>query len=370
MTSIAAFTNNAYAQFGSAYARAAAIQPSLANILNANDTGNSVDPNAATNLTLSDAARARLANASATPDFATVASNARKSLDDLYAAAQVTRPLTNDGKQTIDLSKLDRRSLFAISTNAGGKFTDDEQRVASDELKNRFNAALAPAAATAAITGNYTVVYKAALTYLDAASGEEKATSTWTAQYVAVQKGYQATQLKPDAIPSGISGDPVATYLVQNPHGTPAKAKKDFATVAKDVRTALDNQAQDANQNGKELVYEPGRKTGQLVDFSTMDGRALSAIALNQNNLFSLQEAQAAKKELNSRTRNSMLSAMKQSQSNGDPSQFSLSVLQSYSAMSEEERLATEWTPAFRETLVQNYKSTRSIMDMMPTSQP
>ncbi|MEH2512390.1 hypothetical protein V1291_003744 [Nitrobacteraceae bacterium AZCC 1564] len=368
MTSIAAFTNNAYAQFGSAYARAAAIQPSLANILNANDTGSSVDPNAATNLTLSDAARARLANAAATPDFATVAGNARTSLDDLYAAAQVTRPLTNDGKQTIDLSKLDRRSLFAISTNAGGKFTEDEQRVASDELKNRLNAALAPAAATASMTANYTVVYKAALNYLDGASSEEKATSTWAAQHAAVQKGYQAAQQKPDEIPSSIPGDLVTAYLTQNPHGTPAKAKKDFATVAKDVRTALDTQAQDAVQNGKELVYEPGRKTGQLVDFSTMDGRALSAIALNQNNLFSLQEVQAAKKELSSRTRNSILSAMKQSQSSGDPLQFSLGVLQSYSAMSDEERLATDWTPAFRDMLIQNYKSTTSIMSMMQSS--
>lgn len=368
MTSIAAFTNNAYAQFGSAYARAAAVQPSLANILNTNDAGSSTDPNAATNLTLSDAARARLAGATATPDFATVASNARKSLDDLYAAAQVTRPFTNDGKQTIDLSELDRRSLFAISTNAGGKFTEDEQRVASDELKGRLNAALAPAAATASLTNNYAVVYKAALNHLDGASSEEKATSTWAAQHAALQKGYQAAQQSPDAIPSGISGDPVAAFLAKNPHGTPAKPKKDFATVAKDVRTVLDTQAQDAIQNGRELVYEPGRKTGQLVDFSTMDGRALSAIALNQNNLFSLQEVQAAKKELNSRTRNSMLSAMKHSQSSGDPSQFSLGVLQSYSAMSDEERLATEWTPAFRDTLVQNYKSTASIMSMMPSS--
>lgn len=365
MTSIAAFTNNAYAQFGSAYARAAAIQPSLANILNANDAGNSVDPNAATNLTLSDAARARLANAAATPDLATVVSDARKSLDNLYKAAQVTRPLTNDGKQTINLSQLDRRSLFAISTNTGGKFTADEQRVASNELKSRFDSALAPAAATAAMTNNYTVVYKAALNYLDAAGSEEKATSAWTAQYAAVQKGYQAVQQKPDAIPSGISGDPVASYLAQNPHGAPAKPKKDFGVVAKDVRTTLDTQAKDAEQNGKELVYEPGRKTGQLVDFSTMDGRALSAIALNQNNLFSLQEVQAAKKELHSRSRNSISSAMKQSQSSGDPLQFSLGVLQSYSAMSDEERLAVEWTPAFRETLVQNYKSTSGIISMM-----
>ncbi len=367
MTSIAAFTN-AYAQFGSAYARAAAIQPSLANILNAADTGHSVDPNAATNLTLSDAARARLANATTSPDFATVASNARTSLDALYAAAKVTGPLSSDGKPTVDLSQLDRRSLFAISTNSGGKFTKDEQGIASDELKIRLNAALAPAAATAAMTNNYTVVYKAALNYLDGASSEEKATSTWAAQHAAVQKGYQAAQQNPDAVPSGIPGDPVATYLAQNPFGAPATVKKDFSTVAKDVRSTLDTQAIEARQNGRELVYEPGRKTGQLVDFSSMDGRSLSAIALNQNNLFSLQEVQAAKKELSSRTRNSILSSMKQSQSSGDPSQLSLGILQSYSAMSDEERLATNWNPAFRDTLIQNYKSSNGILLMMQAS--
>lgn len=365
MTSIAAFTNNAYAQFGSAYARAAAIQPSLANILNAADTGNAVDPNAATNLTLSDAARARLASATATPDFATVVGNARRSLDNLYAAANVKGPLGNDGKPTVDLSQLDRRSLFAIATNSGGKFTTDEQGVASDELKTRFDDALAPAAVAASMTNNYTVVYKAALNHLDGASTEEKATSTWAAQYAAVQKGYQAVQQKPDTIPSGIPSDPVAAYLARNPHGAPATPKKDFGTVAKDVRSALDTQANEAIQNGRELVYEPGRKTGQLVDFSSMDGRSLSAIALNQNNLFSLQEVQSAKKELGSRTRNSILSSMKQSQSSGDPSQLSLGILQSYSAMSDEERLATNWNPAFRDTLIQNYKSANGILSMM-----
>ena len=66
-------------------------------------------------------------------------------LDGLYAAAKVTGPLDASGNTTIDLSSLDRRSLFAIATNNGGKFTSDEQSVASTELNNRFNAALAPA---------------------------------------------------------------------------------------------------------------------------------------------------------------------------------------------------------------------------------
>jgi hypothetical protein len=62
MTSVNAGYANPYANYGSAYARAAATQPSLANTLNNDDASSS---NAATNLTLSDAARAQLANAAA-----------------------------------------------------------------------------------------------------------------------------------------------------------------------------------------------------------------------------------------------------------------------------------------------------------------
>jgi hypothetical protein len=185
---------NPYAQMGSAYARAAATQPSLASVLNTAESGNQPDTNAATNLTLSDAARAQLASASMLQDFSAVTADARNALDGLYAAAKVKGPIGDDGNTTIDLSSFDRRSLFAIASNNGGKFSPDEQTVANTELGNRFNDALAPAAATSKLTGDFSSVYKAALDYLDGASGEEKATATWSAQRAAVLKGVQATQ--------------------------------------------------------------------------------------------------------------------------------------------------------------------------------
>ena len=83
-------TPNPYAQYGSAsaYARAAAT-PSLAATLSGDGSaGDFSASNAATNLTLSDAARAQLAK---TPqrDFATVTSDARVTLDRLYTVAGV-----------------------------------------------------------------------------------------------------------------------------------------------------------------------------------------------------------------------------------------------------------------------------------------
>lgn len=357
---------NPYAQYGSAYARAAATQPSLADTLNAAEAGNSnpLDPNAATNLTLSDAAKAKLASDAKTPDFTAVTNNARAVLDKLYAAAKVTSPLGADGKTTIDLSSLDRRSLFAIATNSGGKFTPDEQSAASGELTNRFNAALAPAAAATSMTRNYTVVYKAALDYLDGASSEEKATAAWSAQRAAVQKGYDAAKQKPDTAPS-VSGDPVASYLAKYPDGAPVGTTKTFGTVATDARAALDAQAKLAAENKTELVYDPSRKFGQLVDFSSFDNRSLSAITLNQDQKFSNQEIYAAKKELDSRNRANILSSLKQSQQSGDPTQLSLGILQSYSAMSDEERQASGWSPSFRDNVLQSYKSTSNILSIM-----
>lgn len=357
---------NSYAQLGSAYARAAATQPSLATLL-ASDGSSSPSSNAATNLTLSDAAKAKLASAVTTKDFSAITADARTALDGLYQAAKVTGPLDASGNPTINLSSLDRRSLFAIASNNGGKFTTDEQGVAITELDNRFNAALAPSTATAQLTGDFSGIYKAALDFLDSASAEEKATASWTAERAAVLQGVQATQQKPTTAPSGIANDPVAAYLAQTPADS-STTTPDISSVAKSVRATLDAQASAAAAAGKELIYDPGRRTGQLADLSGIDNRSLSAVSLNQDGLFSKQESYAAKQELDSRNRASILAALKQSQTSGDPTQLSLGILNTYSAMSDEERTAMNWTPAFRDNAVANYKSTANILSMLQGS--
>jgi hypothetical protein len=366
MTSIGT-TPNPYAQYGSAYARAAAT-PSLAATLSgdgtAGDLSASSTSNAATNLPLSDAARAQLAKAPL-PDFATVTSDARITLDRLYTVAGVKAPIV-DGKTTIDLSTLDRRSLFAISTNNGGKFTPDEQAVAATELKQRFDKALEPSLATTRLTGDYSVSYKAALDYLDGASDEEKATATWASQRAAVLKGVQTTQQDPNTAPSGISGDPVAAALAGTAPPTKSTTR-DISSIASDVRAFLDRQKGEAAKSGKELVYDSRRKTGQLADLSSLDNRSLSAISLNQDKKFSTEEIFAAKQELNTRTRLAVLDALKQSQTAGDPRQFSLGILKQYSSMSAEERQAANWTQDFQDAAIKSYKSTSTLLSILKT---
>ncbi|MET0970604.1 MAG: hypothetical protein ABWY18_15500 [Tardiphaga sp.] len=351
---------NPYANYGSAYARAAAAQPPLATTLAANEAASTTP--GATNLTLSDAARAALAATGADKPIAGVVADARTALDGLYTAAKVTGPLDAKGQATVDLASLGRRTLTAVASNNGGGFTADEQTIAATELGKRFNAALAPAAGTAQLTGDFGGIYKAALDYLDAAGPEEKATASWSAQRDAVLKGVQATQQAPTKAPTGIANDPVASYLAQPATTTPAP---DIASVAKAVRATLDAQAKAASDNGKELVYDSARKTGQIADLSGIDNRSLSAISLNQDALFSPTECFAAKQELNARNRASILAAIKQSQASGDPTQLSLGILNTYSAMSDEERQASNWTTTFRDHAVASYKSTSHIMSML-----
>lgn len=179
---------SALAYVGAAYGWMPPTDPLLnpANTSSGQNNNNS----AATNVTVSDAARALLATQNADDDFATVTANARAALDDLYKVAGVTSPL-QDGKLTIDLSGLDRISVFAIASNSEGEFTADEQSAAAQELQNRFDAAMKPMKAAAEVVGDYSSLYKAALSYFDGMSAKEKAAPGWADQRAALAAGYQ-----------------------------------------------------------------------------------------------------------------------------------------------------------------------------------
>ena len=315
-------------------------------------------------MTLSAAAQAALAHATLA-DFATVTSDARTALDDLYKAAKVTGPLL-DGKQTIALSSFDRRALYAIASNGGQAFTTDEQAVATNELQGRFDAVMAPQAAVARLTGDWSQVYKVALDYMQGAGPEEKASGIFAAQLKALQQGYDAAVAAPGDPPSGIPGDPVAAFLARTEaSGGSSGNLRDFSQVASDVRAALDLQQQAAENQGLTIVYSSGRKTGQMVDLTGFDNRALSAVALNQGAQFSPDEIHAAKSELDARTRTSLLAAFKQSGASSDPRAFSLGLIYSYAQMSSEERQASNFTANFRDTAVKNYQSTSSLISML-----
>jgi hypothetical protein len=352
--STASYLSNSYSRAGSA----------LMAGTGTSGGGSSSSSSSATLVTLSAAAQAALTQA-ASADFATVTADARTALDALYKGANVAAPVV-DGKQTVDLSALDRRTLYAIASNGGEKFTTDEQTVAANELKARFNAVVSPQAAVARLTGDWSQVYKAALDYMQGAGPEEKASATWKGQVQALQQGYAAAVASPGSPPAAGADDPVAAYLADvGANDDTSGSLRDFSQVANDVRTALNLQQQAANKKGLDLIYSMPRKSGQMADLSGFDNRALSAISLNQGNQFSPQEIRAAKTELDSRTRASLLTALKQSGSSSDPRTFSLALLSNYTQMSPEERQATNFTTDFRDMAVKNYQTTSSLISML-----
>jgi hypothetical protein len=136
MTSINAGLNP-YAQLGSAFARAAATQSSLADVLSAVDSGNQPDTNAATNLTLS-AARAQLASAATLKDFTTVTSDARSALDGLYTAANVKGPQRrrrDDNRSVVVRSPLAVRDRDQQRREIQSRRTESRQHRACQSLQ-------------------------------------------------------------------------------------------------------------------------------------------------------------------------------------------------------------------------------------------
>jgi hypothetical protein len=319
---------------------------------------------AATIVSLSSEAMAALATrAPGQRTLATVIADARAALDNRYKSAKVTGPLAG-GNPTIDLTSLDRRTVFAIASNSGGKFTADEQTLASSELQHRFDAAMAPAATTAHLVGDYGTLYKAALDYLNGMSPDEKATPTWTKQSAALTQGFRATQQRPATLPEGIPNDPIADFTKRTQNTATAPAD-DFNTVAAKTRLALDQQYGAAKQKGSEIVFNSQRRTGQLINLTGLDNRSLSAMSMNQNKLFSPDETRAASSELQARTRTRYLQAFQQGQSSGDPRAFSLGIIRQYQSMSPEERHATSWSSHVVDLAVKNYKTASSLMSIL-----
>jgi len=315
----------------------------------ASSTGSSTS-SAATNVTLSDAALAAINQ----PDFSTVVTQTRAALDAL---------LINDTKPAdADLSSLDRRQLFAISSNAQGKFSADEQAAAKTEQQNRLNATLAGPFAVARVTDDIEGLYTAALTYLDGASTEEKATPAWTTQRDALLDAQKQLAASPDKTPQ-VDGDIVADYVQRMTAGDDPTTLRDFDDVASDARAALDAQIAAATAAGKTLSFSPtSDKTTQPVDFSQFDSRSLAAVALNQDDKFSVQEVSAAKQAIAQRSSSTILAGLKSAAS--DPAAFAKNLISAYGSMSPEERKAAGWSDQLYSAAVASYNTAANIANI------
>lgn len=343
MTTISATSLSSYYAGVSAAAKKA-----IADATSGSTTGSG--GSAATNVTLSDAAKAALNQ----KDFATVIAETRAALDKLLAGG--TDPAD------ANLSSLDRRQLFAVTSSTDGTFSAGEQAAARTESANRRDAALAGPLAVARVTDDIENMYVAALAYLDGASTEEKGTATWITQHDALLKAQSQLAADPQKTPV-VDGDIVADYIRRATAGETGTTRA-FADVATDARAALDAQYASATAAGSKLVFSAARVMGQLVDFSKFDNRSLSAVALNQGEQFSAEEVQAARTEMRSRSTATVLSTLN-SATGSDPTAFAKSLLSAYASMSSEERSAAGWTDKLYAAAVSSYKTTSQLTSLL-----
>jgi hypothetical protein len=304
----------------------------------------SSNSNSATNITLS--AEAQAALASIERDFATVTTDARTNLDKLLTDQKLTS-LLKDGKLAADLSKVDRRELYAISTNAGQKFTADEQKAAQMELQNRFDAAMAGPTAVSRVTGTMANLYDAALTYFDNMTPEEKASATYAEQRAALEDMKSKLAADPSTLPSSAS-DPVNQYMQRLADGETGEPR-DIGDVASDARTTLDAQ------------YKAG---GSRANYKDFDSRSIASVALNSDNKFSAEEVRLAKNEMRSRAGAAVLAGLKNADAS-NPASFAQNIISLYGAMSTEERAAAGWTDKLYAAAVSSYATTSKLNSML-----
>lgn len=141
--------------------------------------------------------------------FADVAIDARKRMDEKYALMKDSgKPYDNNNVEDRNalMGDLDRRSLYAISTNEGGKFTKEEQATAQELMRQQAQLATGYYVGPEDQKKNWRDPFandpvgraKAALNFLDNMSPEEKSTPQWLTQRSTIQTALdQATAADP-----------------------------------------------------------------------------------------------------------------------------------------------------------------------------
>ncbi|KQN69957.1 hypothetical protein [Devosia sp. Leaf64] len=351
-----AITNSYYTAYSTATSSgsASAATTATASAKTQTTTTATATSSSATSITLSDAAKAALSERS----FAAVLADARTKLTELLEAAGRKSPLQN-GELALDMSSLDSRELYAMASDKS--FAADQNEAAKLEMQRRMEAALAGPLSIAKVTGNYTGLYNAAATFLDALGPEEKASADWQASRAAVTEGLKQLQTDSKTLPEAGGNDPVATYIKLLE--TRGALDQSMASLATNARTTIDKRYADATAAGKIPTFKPNG-TGAFIDLSDLSSRTLSSIVLDKEGQFSSQEVAAAKSELRTKSSAVLMAGLKSASKSSDPTAFSQNVISAFSSLSAEERQAAGWSDKLYEAAVANYSSSNKLMEM------
>lgn len=129
--------------------------------------------------------------------FADVAVDARKRMDEKYALMKASKQPYSGSVEDRNalMGDLDRRSLNAVASNAGGKFSKDEQAAAKSLMQQQARLASGYFSGPDDQKKNWKDPFandpigraKAALNFLDKMSPEEKTTPEWLSQHMTLQ---------------------------------------------------------------------------------------------------------------------------------------------------------------------------------------
>jgi hypothetical protein len=155
---------------------------------------------------------AALANAVSNPGAETISSGktlaqvataARSELDTEYAAMKDSgTPFDYNSKEGVDwyslMGKLDRRALYAVSSNQGGQFTQQEQQLATNFMSMQQGLAMGLYEGPSRLEGkfvnpygdNYAASMQGAMKFLDGVSNDEKSSISWNFSRASAQVSY------------------------------------------------------------------------------------------------------------------------------------------------------------------------------------
>ncbi|WP_122318708.1 hypothetical protein [Pseudomonas cichorii] len=140
-----------------------------------------------------------LATSSRNLTFSEVATDARARMDAKYAQMKASgTPYDHssyEGRDTNSLiGDLDRRSLYAVSSNKDGLFSKAEQQSATDAMNRQQGIAMGlyDSHAASTFTANPVRSYEAGLAFLNSVSPEEKGSVAWLQQHMNLEAGIAA----------------------------------------------------------------------------------------------------------------------------------------------------------------------------------
>ncbi len=148
-------------------------------------------------------------------DFATVAKEARASLDAAFEKMGRTADNhTTDAEWKTAVTGLDRRSLYAIASNQGGQFNENEQSLAKYTMANEVNKAMGLDDPVVAANPNSSM-RKAEINFLEGVSDEEKTSFDWAKRRAGAQFSYEILSQQEGQEPESLDSENPIVKLIK-----------------------------------------------------------------------------------------------------------------------------------------------------------